>query len=231
MKIKICGIRSKEDLKVCEEEGADLIGFINIERSTRMVKIGEIKNLISFMKDKTKAVLVIEPINMADAEEKIIKSGITNIQLHSLSPEEISQLKEKYQKTGNEDETQQSPGLIITRAVGIAGVIDGNKKREIEYFADVCDFLLFDTEIQGKTGGTGRQIPIETAIKAAKIAKTRNKNIKLTLAGGMNIFRIKNEGKTLEKFFNIFDINSGVEDKPGVKNNSKITELMKIKVV
>jgi phosphoribosylanthranilate isomerase len=46
----------------------------------------------------------------------------------------------------------------------------------------------------------------------------------------MNASRIKNEGKILEKFFNVFDINSGVEDKPGVKNNSKITELMKIKV-
>ncbi|HOI39253.1 MAG TPA: phosphoribosylanthranilate isomerase [Methanobacterium sp.] len=228
MRIKICGIRSKEDLKICEEKGADLMGFINIERSKRMVEIEEIKTLLSFMKDKTKAVLVIEPLNMADAEEKIKKSGITNIQLHSLSSEEINQLKEKYQK--NEDKTQKSPELTITRAIGISEVINGHKKREIEYFADVCDFLLFDYEIQGKTGGTGKQIPTETAIEAAEIGKTRNKNVKLTLAGGMNASRIKNEGKILKKFFNVFDINSGVEDKPGVKNNSKITELMKIKV-
>ncbi|MDD3753507.1 MAG: phosphoribosylanthranilate isomerase [Methanobacterium sp.] len=229
MRIKICGITSKKDLEVCEEKGADLIGFINIERSKRMVEIEEIKTLLSFMKDRTKAVIVIEPFNMANAEEKIRKSGITNIQLHSLSPEEINELKEKYYGKNAENKTQISPNLTITRAVGISKVIDRDKRREIENFADICDFLLFDYEIQGKTGGTGKQIPAKTAIKAAKIAKNRNKNVKLTLAGGMNTARIKNEGKQLEKVFDAFDINSGVEIKPGVKNIDKISELMEIK--
>lgn len=229
MRIKICGITSKKDLEVCEEKGADLIGFINIERSKRMVEIEEIKTLLSFMKDRTKAVIVIEPFNMANAEEKIRKSGITNIQLHSLSPEEINELKEKYYGKNAENKTQISPNLTITRAVGISKVIDRDKRREIENFADICDFLLFDYEIQGKTGGTGKQIPAKTAIKAAKIAKNRNKDVKLTLAGGMNTARIKNEGKQLEKVFDAFDINSGVEIKPGVKNIDKISELMEIK--
>lgn len=229
MRIKICGITSKKDLEVCEEKGADLIGFINIERSKRMVEIEEIKTLLSFMKDRTKAVIVIEPFNMANAEEKIRKSGISNIQLHSLSPEEINELKEKYYGKNAENKTQISPNLTITRAVGISKVIDRDKRREIENFADICDFLLFDYEIQGKTGGTGKQIPAKTAIKAAKIAKNRNKNVKLTLAGGMNTARIKNEGKQLEKVFDAFDINSGVEIKPGVKNIDKISELMEIK--
>lgn len=229
MRIKICGITSKKDLEVCEEKGADLIGFINIERSKRMVEIEEIKTLLSFMKDRTKAVIVIEPLNMANAEEKIRKSGITNIQLHSLSPEEINELKEKYYGKNAENKTQISPNLTITRAVGISKVIDRDKRREIENFADICDFLLFDYEIQGKTGGTGKQIPAKTAIKAAKIAKNRNKDVKLTLAGGMNTARIKNEGKQLEKVFDAFDINSGVEIKPGVKNIDKISELMEIK--
>lgn len=229
MRIKICGITSKEDLEVCEEKGADLIGFINIERSKRMVEIEEIKTLLSFMKDRTKAVIVIEPLNMANAEEKIRKSGISNIQLHSLSPEEINELKEKYYGKNAENKTQISPNLTITRAVGISKVIDRDKRREIENFADICDFLLFDYEIQGKTGGTGKQIPAKTAIKAAKIAKNRNKDVKLTLAGGMNTARIKNEGKQLEKVFDAFDINSGVEIKPGVKNIDKISELMEIK--
>ena len=65
--------------------------------------------------------------------------------------------------------------------------------------------------------------------KAAKIAKHRNKDVKLTLAGGMNTARIKNEGKKLERVFDVFDINSGVEIKPGVKNINKISELMEIK--
>ena len=34
------------------------------------------------------------------------------------------------------------------------------KKREIEDFAKTCDAILFDYNINGKSGGTGRQIPI-----------------------------------------------------------------------
>jgi len=219
MKIKICGIRNKRDMKTCEKAGADLIGFINIERSKRMVEIDQIKELNSSMNDINRAVLVIEPSNMADANEKIKKSGLNNIQLHSLSPDEIRKIK------------NNNSHLTITRAIGISEVIDPDKKQEIEDFADVCDYLLFDYEIQGKTGGTGKQIPTDTAIEAALIAKSHNENIEFFLAGGMNTERIKNEGKTLANIFTFFDVNSGVEDKPGVKNADKINELMKIKTV
>ncbi len=232
MKIKICGIREQRDLEVCENARADLIGFINIERSQRMVEIVKIKNLISSMKDKNKAVLVIEPLNMDDAKEKVIKSGIHTIQLHSLSSDEISSLKENLKisnhiKPGNRELSNNH--LTIIRAVGLSEIIDSNKKREIQDFADVSDYLLFDYEIQGKTGGTGMQIPTETAIEAAEIAKSHNENVKLFLAGGMNVERIKNEGKKLANIFDFFDVNSGVEDEPGVKNTDKIKELMKIK--
>lgn len=232
MKIKICGIRNKRDMKACEEAGADLIGFINIERSKRMVEIEEIKNLTSSMKDKNNAVLVIEPHNTVDTQEKIKKSGLNNIQLHSLSPDEIRRLKENYKEKNlvrnTENQEKYSP-ITIIKAIGISEEINPEKKQEIEDFADVSDYLLFDSEIQGKTGGTGRQIPTKIAVEAAEIAKSHNKNIKLFLAGGMNVERIKNEGKTLAKIFNFFDVNSGVEDEPGVKNRDKINELLKIK--
>jgi phosphoribosylanthranilate isomerase len=231
MMIKICGIGNKRDLKVCEETGADLIGFINIERSKRMVEIEKIKSLTSFMNDKKKAVLVIEPFNIIEAQKKIKKSKINNIQLHSLSSDEILSLKEKYQKTNRGLESTENLAnshLTIMRAIGISELIDSDKKKEIQDFADVCDCILFDYELHGKTGGTGKQIPTETAIEAASIAKSHNKNIKLFLAGGMNIDRIKNEGKKLASVYTFFDVNSGVEDKPGVKNTDKINELMKI---
>jgi hypothetical protein len=39
-------------------------------------------------------------------------------------------------------------------------------------------------------GSTGKQIPLKNAIKAAKIAKIRNRNIELILAGGINKKRL-----------------------------------------
>ncbi|NYB51104.1 MAG: phosphoribosylanthranilate isomerase [Methanobacteriaceae archaeon] len=219
MKIKICGIRNKDDLKTCEGAGADLMGFINIERSKRMVEIEKIRNLTSSMKDKNKAVLVIEPSNMVDADERIKKSGLNNIQLHSLYPDEIKEMK------------NTNPHLTVTRAIGISEEIKPKKEQEIKDFVCVSDNILFDYEFQGKTGGTGRQIPTETALEAAEIARSYNKNVTLFLAGGMNVERIKNEGKKLATIFNYFDVNSGVEDAPGVKNRDKIRELMKLKFI
>jgi phosphoribosylanthranilate isomerase len=239
MNIKICGIRRKEDLLSCEKAGSDLMGFINIKRSKRTVEIEEIIHLTSFMKDKKKAVLVIEPENMADAKERIEKTGLMNIQLHSLTADEIDNLKKDYQLNSAADEDQQvgeihlikdnQSDLTITRALGLSEVMLPEKIKEIQDFASTCDYLLFDYEINGKTGGTGRQIPLKTAIEAAKIAKNINPDLKLFLAGGMDTKRIKEEFETIEKFFDFVDVNSGVEDEPGVKNTNKINELMKIK--
>jgi phosphoribosylanthranilate isomerase len=244
MNIKICGIRRKKDLSTCLKAGADLIGFINIKRSKRMVKIEEIIDLTSFINDKKKAVLVIEPKNMADAKERIDKTGLKNIQLHSLSACEINRLKKDYQLTRATEENEQireehsrdkqliednNGDLTVTRALGLSEVIYPEKVKEIQDFSSVCDYILFDYEVKGKTGGTGRCIPTKTAIEAAKIAKNSNPNLKLFLAGGMDTKRIQAESETLEKFFDFVDVNSGVEDKPGVKNAAKIMELMKIK--
>ena len=224
MNIKICGIRRKEDLLTCEKAGADLMGFINIKRSKRMVEIQEINNLTSFMKDEKKAVLVIEPKNMADAKKRINKTGLMNIQLHSLSAYEIDSLKKDYQlnRETEEDHTVKQTHLIkdnhsdltVTRAIGLSEEMYPEKIKEIQDFARVCDYLLFDYEVKGKTGGTGRNIPIKTAIEAAKIAKNSNPDLKLFLAGGMDKKRITEELETLEKFFDFVDVNSGVEDEP-----------------
>ncbi len=236
MNIKICGIRRNKDLLTCENAGADLIGFINIERSKRLVKTQKIKDLTSSMKDQEKAVLVIEPENMEDAQEKIEKTGLMKVQLHSLLAEDIIKLKMHYQ-TKNEPNKCIDPvkkyksDLTVIRAIGLPKKINFQKIREIQDFTRVCDGLLFDSEIEGKTGGTGRQIPLETATEAAKIAKKCNPDLKLFLAGGMNKNRIENELKTLDNFFDFVDVNSGVEDEPGVKNMAKINDLMEIKVI
>lgn len=233
MNIKICGIRRKEDLSSCEKAGADLIGFINIKRSKRLVEIPEINNLTSSMKDKNKAVLVIEPENMADAIKRIEKTGLKNIQLHSLSADEISKLKKHYQPARENDEDENSVnkkgGLRVIRALGLSKEIGTQKVREIQDFSRVCDCLLFDYQIRGKTGGTGKQIPLKIAIEAAKIAKHTNHNLKIFLAGGMDKKRMEENFEILEEFFDFVDVNSKVEDEPGVKNTVKINELIKIK--
>ncbi|MEN6574397.1 phosphoribosylanthranilate isomerase [Methanobacterium aggregans] len=225
MKVKICGMTRPEDVQICEDAGADFIGFINIKRSKRFVELERINELKHFMKNKDRAVLVMEPENAEEVLFALRKTGIKILQLHSLSPYEIKYLKWR-------DCFKISPlekDLKIVRAVGISDKLSEDKKEEIKEFARVCDAIIFDYEVEGKSGGTGRQIPIETAVKASKIAKNIKKSIKTVLAGGMSTERIKGYEKILDKYFDYVDVNSGVEDAPGIKNPLKIKELFGIK--
>ncbi len=217
MKVKICGITRAEDVMVCEENNVDLIGFINIKRSKRFMKLDKINELSSKLMIKDKSVLVIEPDNLKEAELILDKSDLNIIQLHSLSNEDISRLKEL--ESINKE-------LKIIKAVGIPERITELKKIEIEDFARVCDSLLFDYENHGKSGGTGKQIPIRLVFEAAGIAKNANDDIELFLAGGLNLKQLINEGNDIAEIFDFIDVNSGVEDQPGFKNEEKIRSII-----
>jgi phosphoribosylanthranilate isomerase len=210
MEFKICGITRPEDLHVCEKSDSAFIGFINIKRSKRFIDMEKIRKLIDSMKNPKKAVLVIEPETSEEVIKAVEKSGAKNVQLHSLYAEDMAKLN----------------GINVIRAIGIPEKIDASKRKEIEEFAKVCNYLLFDSMISGKSGGTGKQIPMEVAVEAAEIAKKSNNDIKLFLAGGMNTERMKSEGKLIKDNFDYVDVNSGVEDSPGIKNRVKISDFV-----
>ena len=216
MKVKVCGITRLEDVKISEDSNVDLIGFINIKRSARYVNLDKICQLTASMKNKDKAVLVMETEDINEVQNAVEKTRINIIQFHSLYSQDIDKFK------------QSHPSLKIIKSIGIPPNIKPPKIEEIKSYAEICDFLLFDSEIKGKSGGTGKQIPLKDAVKAAKIARKYNSKIELFLAGGINTERIKKEGKTLKKVFNYVDVNSGVEDQPGIKNENKINQFMQV---
>jgi phosphoribosylanthranilate isomerase len=234
MKIKVCGITRSEDLVRCEESGAELMGFINIDRSKRNLSLKEIKTLTKDMKNKMKAVLVLEPNDIEEVVMKMKKTGIRNIQLHSLTPLQIKYLRwiENYERNPFE------PHLKIFRAVGLSRdstefhdgkpVLTPEKIREIEEFALCCDALILDYQVEGKSGGTGKQIPMEIALEAVQTAKNVDNNVEIFLAGGINTEIIKSRKEVLEKVFDYVDVNSGVEDAPGIKNSKQLEELLEL---
>jgi len=210
IQIKICGITNKKDLKLVNNK-AHYIGFINVKRSPRYITLSKIKNLAD---DKEKAVLVLEPEKPEEVLEKIEESNIFNIQIHSLNPSEIKKLK-----------IQLPENILIIKAVGISDKLTIRKMKEIETFAKISDAILFDYELQGQTGGTGTQIPLNIACHAAKIASNANKKIKLFLAGGMNLKSLKENFKIINSHFDVVDFNSSLEKSPGIKDPRKIKEL------
>ena len=165
---------------------------------------------------------------------KMKKTGIRNVQLHSLTSSQIKYLKwiENFHRTPVE------PNMKIIRAVGISedsiksyeNKIEFSQEKvlEIEDFAKTCDAILFDYQVKGRSGGTGKQIPINMALEAIKIAKDANYNLEIFLAGGINSERIQDKRTVLERVIDYVDVNSGVEDAPGIKNSERVEELMNI---
>ncbi|UTB31813.1 MAG: hypothetical protein NKF70_09865 [Methanobacterium sp. ERen5] len=116
MKIKVCGITRSKDLTRCEESGAEFMGFISVDRSKRNLSLKEIKNLRSGMKNKEKAVIVLEPADIEEVVMKMKKTGVRNVQLLSLTPNQIKYLRwiEKYERNPFEAH------LKIFRTVGLS---------------------------------------------------------------------------------------------------------------
>ena len=220
IKVKVCGMTDKKEIKKLEKLNIDRIGFINIDRSKRNVSLNKIHELNNVLNYKQTSTLVIEPENPYEVILKANQLGIYNIQLHSLNYSEIRYIQwlNQYHYCEN---------INVTKVIGLHDIITEEKKKEIERYSPFCDNILFDYIKDGKTGGTNTQIPIKTAIKARNIVKDISKSTEVTLAGGLNCKYIE-ENKEYVTCFDRIDLNSGVEEAPGRKNIDKIKEILDI---
>ncbi len=81
--------------------------------------------------------------------------------------------------------------------------------------SDHADGLLFDTRVQGETGGTGRTFAWD---KAAPLISQVSSQIRVILAGGLSASNVGEAIATVRP--GIVDVSSGVELSPGVKDHS-----------
>ena len=131
---------------------------------------------------------------------KSINAGI--VQLHgNETPEQCAELKGK--------------GIQVIKAFSIDDDFDFDKTRPYE---DVVDYFLFDTK--GKYYG-GNAYPFDWN-KLNEYSQSKP----FFLSGGLNAQNVAN--LDLVKGMNLYaiDLNSGVEDSPGVKNIEKIKLVM-----
>lgn len=129
-------------------------------------------------------------------------SGIDYIQLHGQETIEYCQLIEK--------------PIIKVIHVG-----ETSTKEEIEaqvaLYSEVAEFLLFDTKVNGKFGGTGITFNWSLLNEIAD-------DIPFFLAGGLTPENVSEAIETVRPY--AVDLNSGVEEEPGLKDFEKIEQLM-----
>lgn len=196
-KIKICGIKSTEQVDVLNKCLPDYIGFIFAKSKRQVDKVlaQAIKNSLS-TKIKTVGVFMNQEI---DFIVDIAKSNIIDIiQLHGEEDNRyILDLKNKI-------------SMPIIKAIKVC---DSINKDEINNYKNIVNYFLFDTfSVQG--GGSG---------KTFDWSVLQDIDVQYFLAGGLNIDNVCIAKSMLSPY--ALDISSGVETE-NEKDNKKIQEII-----
>ena len=196
-KIKICGLRRTEDVRILNRERPDYAGFV-FAKSRRQVDVSTAARLIAQLRDDIQAVGVFVNETMEQVQRTAKESGLAVIQLHGdESPEYVRRLREQ-------------SGLPVWKALRIAG---RESLRQIGRYE--ADIYLLDTFSAGQYGGAGRRFDWSWL---HNISCDR-----VVLAGGLTP---ENCGEALRMAapFGI-DVSSGVETE-GWKDSVKIRRLI-----
>ena len=189
---KICGISDRKILNfiINHPFPPRFIGFIcNYPKSSRYVKINDLKKLLNIKKNKIEFVAVLVKPKI-DTLEKIKSLPFDYYQLYDCNPQEIEIIKKKYQKK------------IIT-AITIKDKSDVNRYK---LFTNITDIYLFDSKGYEKSQGFDHNL-----IKNIKLNKELmlagnikfNDNLKnyekianyLDLSGGLETSGLKDTSK------------------------------------
>lgn len=201
-KVKICGIRRKEDIDYVNKFIPDYVGFI-FAKSRRRVSTefaGELIKLLS-PEIKTVGVFVNEDLEKVLEIARII--SLDCVQIHGdESFEYTDALKEKI-KSKKEVE--------IWKAIRVK---DGDSIKKMSNYS--VDAFVLDAYIEGAYGGGGKTFDWEIALRAKEFGR-------VILAGGLDGKNVKEAIKKVKPF--AVDVSSGVETNQ-YKDGEKIRDFI-----
>lgn len=199
MKVKVCGITTKEDALAAVGEGADALGFNFYSPSPRCVDPESARAIISQLPPFVVAVGLF--VNVPDPREveKIARAAsVAALQLHGdESPDYCAELS--------------GWPLIKALHVGAGSIPEGFERYPVSAF-------LLDTLDENLFGGTGRTFDWGIA---AQIHRVRP----LILAGGLKPQNVALAIRTVRPY--AVDVCSGVERSPGKKDRAKLHAFMR----
>ena len=199
VKVKICGVRTREEAQAAIEAGADALGFNFWPKSARYVEPQVARELINELSPIACSVGVFvneEANRILDVAGEL---SLNAVQLHGdETPEFCDQLG----------------SIKIVKAIRVGQDFDLCLLQKYR-----ADMVLLDSNIEGSYGGTGRRLDWRVAIEAKRFAP-------IILAGGLtteNVWEAITEVRPAA-----IDVCSGVEAEPGRKDLDKLRRFMEI---
>ena len=195
---KICGISDPKTLTyiVDHPHPPQFVGFIvNWKASSRYVELDRLKELLNINKKKSKYVAVIVK-NDESTLEKIKDLPFDYYQMYDCSPEEISKIKEKYDKK-------------IIAALTIENKEDVKKYKD---YKDISEIILFDSKGYEKSISFDHNLLNEVDdhiekmiagnIKIEDVTNFKNKHYILDVSGSLESSKGVKDINKIDKFLN-----------------------------
>lgn len=179
--IKICGIKTEEEVQLINHYPVTYIGFI-FAKSKRQVTLEKAAYLRAMVRGDIKVIGVFMDQEPAFIQKAIEHCDLDGIQLHGSESNEMI-------------ETFDVP---VWKSIAIKGP---ESLPLLQVYSN-AEGLLLDTYHQGATGGTGKQFNWDL-VKGLKI------NQQLILAGGLNPDNVAEAIEEVDP--DVLDLNSGLE--------------------
>ncbi|MCL2218504.1 MAG: phosphoribosylanthranilate isomerase [Chitinispirillia bacterium] len=201
MRIKICGITRLEDARAAAGLGVDALGFIFTPKSPRYISPLDASEIIKRLPPFVSRVGVFVDEDPRTLIDTVQTAGIDTIQLHGSEPPEYC---------------AAMPAPVI-KALPVSNDFDLSL---ISKYKNVTAGILLDTWDPNRKGGSGRTFDWQIAIDACRKCDS------LILSGGLGPLNIQKAIETVTPY--AVDLNSGVESAPGVKNHTKMREVVAV---
>ena len=206
-KVKICGITNEEDAVKAALFGADYVGFlVEIDFAEDKITREEAKELIKKLPLEVTPVFVTWLQKAKPIIEIVKEINPAIIQLHNdITLEEIGKIR------------RELPKIQITKTIS---VVNEDSIKEAKKYEKYVDYLLLDTKLKGRKGGTGKVHDWRISRKIVKSVKC-----KVFLAGGLNPDNVKEAIGKVKPY--AIDTNNGVKLKPRKKDHKKLELFIK----
>lgn len=201
IKLKVCGMVDENNIMEVASLQPDLMGFIFYESSLRFV--GNDFKMPDNLDPQISKVGVFVNESPEVILDKVKKHRLDFVQLHGDESVAICQQLHK----------------ANIRTIKVFSIDKEFDFQILKPFEDYVDYFLFDTK--GKLPG-GNGIPFDWVLLKKYSGKTP-----FFLSGGINPENVKQICDIKHDKLFALDVNSGIEDRPGLKNKSKFEELMK----
>lgn len=201
MQVKICGINRLEDAQIACQLGANALGFIFYPKSPRHIEYAAAGKIAKHLPDDVARVAVFVNPTVEDIAscKRHFQPGF--LQIHGEhSPHSL----------------ERFAGENLLPAFQVGADFD---PAMLAGYPENCRGFLLDAYKPGKYGGTGSTFDWRLAIEAKKYGN-------IVLSGGLSPENI-HEGITRVRPAAV-DVNSGVEESPGVKDAEKLKRLFEI---